>query len=74
MMGDSPHNDLFDFFWLYTVSPDMFNIVVVPLRLQRPKSHCVKLAQQAVGFERLNSRRRIHRKGKSVVSYLATVT
>jgi hypothetical protein len=52
----------------------VFNVVVVPLRLKLPKLHSVKLAQQPVGFEQLNYRRRIHRKGKSVVSYLATVS
>jgi hypothetical protein len=32
-------NDLFDFFWLYTVPGNVFNVVLIPLRLQLPELH-----------------------------------
>ena len=44
-------NDLFDFFWLYTVPGNVLNVVVVPLRLQLPESHRLRLAQGSAGFE-----------------------
>jgi len=46
-------NDLFDFFWLYTVPGNMLNVVVIPLRLQLPELHGLKLAQGNAGFEAL---------------------
>ena len=46
-------NDLFDFFWLYTVPGNVFNVVLIPLRLQLPELHRVKLAQGNAGFESL---------------------
>jgi len=44
-------NDLFHFFWLYTVPRDMLDVVVVPLRLQLPEAHRLRLAQETAGFE-----------------------
>ena len=46
-------NDLFDFFWLYTVPGNVLNVVVIPLRLQLPELHRPKLAQGNAGFETL---------------------
>jgi len=46
-------NDLFDFVWLYTVPGNVLNVVVIPLRLQLPKLHTLKLAQGRAGFEAL---------------------
>jgi hypothetical protein len=46
-------NDLFDFFWLYTVPGNVFNVVLIPLRLQLPELHKLKLAQGNAGFEAL---------------------
>ena len=46
-------NDLFDFFWLYTVPGNVLNVVVIPLRLQLPELHGLKLAQENAGFEAL---------------------
>jgi len=46
-------NDLFDFFWLYTVPRNVLNVVVIPLRLQLPEMHRLKLAQGYAGFEAL---------------------
>ena len=43
--------NLFDFFWLYTVPGNVLNVVVVPLRLQLPELHRLKLAQGRAGFE-----------------------
>jgi len=44
-------NDLFDFFWLYIVPGNVLDVVVIPLRLQLPKLHRLKLAQEIAGFE-----------------------
>jgi hypothetical protein len=44
-------NDLFNFFWLYTVPGNVLNVVVVPLRLQLPKAHRLRLAQGSAVFE-----------------------
>ena len=43
-------NDLFDLFWLYTVPRNVFDVVVVPFRLQLPKLHDLRLAQRSVAF------------------------
>ena len=48
-------NNLFDFFWLYAVPRNVPDVVVVPLRLQLPESHRLKLAQGSAGFEALTS-------------------
>jgi len=37
-------NDLFNFFWLYTVPGNVLNVVVIPLRFQLPELHRLKLA------------------------------
>ena len=47
--------DLFDFFWLYTVPGNVLNVVVIPLRLQLPELHRLKLAQGNAGFEALTT-------------------
>jgi hypothetical protein len=44
-------NDFFHFFWLYTVPGNVPDVVVVPLRLQLPELHKLKLAQETAGFE-----------------------
>ena len=44
-------NDLFDFFWLHTVPGNMLDVVVVPLRLQLPELHRLRVAQGTVGFD-----------------------
>src|SRR3990170_5876978 len=49
-------NDLFDFFWLYTVPGNVFDIVVVPLRLQLPESHRLKLPQKTASFDSSNAK------------------
>jgi hypothetical protein len=36
-------NDFFDFFWLYTVPGNVLDVVVIPLRLQLPESHSLRL-------------------------------
>ncbi len=46
-------NDLFDFLWLYSVPGNVLNVIVIPLRLQLPKMHTLKLAQGSPGFEAL---------------------
>ena len=46
-------NDFFDFFWLYTMPGNVINVVVIPLRLQFPELHRLKLAQGSAGFEAL---------------------
>jgi hypothetical protein len=46
-------NDLFDFVRLYTVPGNVLNVIVIPLRLQLPKLHTLKLAQGSAGFEAL---------------------
>jgi hypothetical protein len=48
-------NDLFDFFWLYAVPGNVFNVIVIPLRLQPPELHRLKLAQGNPAFEALTS-------------------
>jgi hypothetical protein len=47
-------NDLFDFFWFDAVPGNVLNILVVPLRLQLPELHRLKLAQGNAGFEALS--------------------
>lgn len=54
-------NDLFDFLWLYTVPGNMLNVVLIPLRLQLPKLHRLKLAQGNAGFEALTPCSRSHK-------------
>lgn len=57
-------NDLFDFFWLHTVPGNVLDVVVVPLRLQRPELHGLRVAQGTVGFDSSNAeldRAMIHR-------------
>src|SRR3989338_1384705 len=49
-------NDLFHFFWLYTVPGNVFDIVVVPLRLQLPESHRLKLQQKTASFDSSNAK------------------
>jgi hypothetical protein len=44
-------NDLFDFFWLYTVPGNVLDVVVIPLRLQLPEAHRLRLAQRSASFE-----------------------
>lgn len=44
-------NDLFDFFWLDTVPGDVLNVRVIPLRLQLPELHSLRLAQGNAAFE-----------------------
>lgn len=44
-------NDFIHFFRLYTVPGNVFDVVVVPLRLQLPELHKLKLAQETAGFE-----------------------
>jgi len=44
-------NDLFDFFWLYTVPGNVLNVVVIPFRLQLPEPHRLRLAQRSASFE-----------------------
>ena len=44
-------NDFFHFFRLYAVSGNVPDVVVVPLRLQLPELHKLKLAQETAGFE-----------------------
>lgn len=46
-------NDLFDLFWLNPVPGNVFNVVVIPLRLQLPELHRLKLAQENAAFEDL---------------------
>src|SRR3989338_6435362 len=48
-------NDLFYFFWLYTVPGNVFD-VVVPLRLQLPESHRLKLPQKTASFDSSNAK------------------
>lgn len=44
-------NELFDFFWFDAVPSNLLNVIVIPLRLQLPELHKLKLAQGNAGFE-----------------------
>jgi hypothetical protein len=49
-------NDLFDLFWFDAVPGNVLKIVVIPLRLQLPESHRLRLAQGYTGFEAFSDR------------------
>jgi hypothetical protein len=49
-------NDLFDFFWFDAVPGNVLNVIVIPLRLQLPELHKLKLAQGTAGFEAFSDR------------------
>jgi hypothetical protein len=49
-------NDLFDFFWFDAMPGNVLNVIVIPLRLQLPELHRLKLAQEHAGFEALSDR------------------
>ena len=49
-------NDFFDLFWFDAVPSNMLKVVVIPLRLQLPESHRLRLAQGDAGFEAFSDR------------------
>jgi len=48
-------NYFFDFFWLYTVPGNVLDVVVVPLRLQFPEAHRLRLSQRTASFDSSNA-------------------
>jgi len=44
-------NYFFDFLWAYTVPGNVLDVVVVPLRLQLPESHRLRLPQRTASFD-----------------------